>query len=258
MNRLVIVNLLFCFLTDGDPNSGSEDSHSLLVRQLNARDAIIFSYTVGDVTKLIPKAMSCVSNGVWADLSDPSNLVGQMTNYFQYIAALKDPVISYVEPYLDTSGAGTLTSCSLAVFDPNPQIVPSTLIGVVSVSYQMSVLQAQSNDALSIDALISSLSAHSKICKIKNFTACQLEQLRSLTVGDYSICNATFYNSACLKPELPPRCAATPYVKPFCNDNGPSYDYLKQSCCPGCTGNRIGNHYHLLLLLLPLLPHVLN
>lgn len=126
------------FLTDGIATVGAVDEALLKrVREDNLYDTVIFSYSLGsNADHVLPKKLACDTNGVWSFINDGGSLIDEMSQFYEYFAALSqhDDVV-WVEPYEDASGAGILTTASLAVF------AESNLIGVVGVDLLIADLE---------------------------------------------------------------------------------------------------------------------
>lgn len=79
------------------------------------------------------KRIACENGGVWSYVSDSGDLRSQMAHFYEYFAQLRattdTETVVWVEPYLDASGAGRMTTASKAIYDYD--VIPPQLIGVV-------------------------------------------------------------------------------------------------------------------------------
>lgn len=168
------------FLTDGNPTSGttSESGILSLVNSLESfKKAIIFSYALGSTAnRSIPKAISCMRNGIFEAIDNVDNLNIRLNSYFVTLSLgmnVSKPV--WAEPYEDSSGLGIMTTCSIPVYDRS--VSPIRFIGVVGIDILMSYFyQIEPNkDVVSRKLLSKSLSA----CTNSDATECQINTLRT-------------------------------------------------------------------------------
>lgn len=164
------------------------------------------------------------------------NLRDRMNQYYAYFATLRsglDTQAVWVEPYEDATGAGEMTTASIAVYDDS--VTPPVLVGVVGVDILTKDLSAVEPN---YGNLLKFLSARSSKCPTLQITDCELELIRMSTVdtGLFSgddvnqfRCNASL---VCPEPEENPCVQARSYEE-FCSVVD-EWDYSDHACCPGC------------------------
>jgi len=185
------------FLTDGEDSTGN-DNLAANINALNvassrgdgsgegdaANKAIMFTYSLGSgAAREIPKQIACDSNGIWSPVTDNGNIRGQMSHFYDFFSSQRssgDSRVAWVEPYLDSSGAGMMTTASKAMYDKS--VSPPKLIGVVGVDILMTSIQKSANADGSGDptALLAALARRSATCVDFNTdNKCTLAALRT-------------------------------------------------------------------------------
>eukprot|EP00730_Choanoeca_flexa_P016356 TRINITY_DN7704_c0_g1_i1.p1 TRINITY_DN7704_c0_g1~~TRINITY_DN7704_c0_g1_i1.p1 ORF type:complete len:661 (+),score=122.10 TRINITY_DN7704_c0_g1_i1:35-2017(+) len=184
------------FLTDGDPTAGVTnqaqledilDRRQTTFRNRRNREAVWFTYSLGRLaSEDIPKSFACRTNGIWSPIvdADANGLRSQMGHYYDYFSSLRadgDTHITWVEPYLDASGAGLMTTASRALYDRT--VTPPKLIGVVGVDLLMEDIERVEPDfALQLQVLKS----RSFTCPRVSASECELKVLRQTSYVDRS------------------------------------------------------------------------
>lgn len=194
------------FLTDGEPTVGRSGS-DLLDGIRNAYDSHVakgnnlvgFTYSLGnDVSGAndLMRDIACAMGGIWTAVQDGGDLRGAMGHYYEYFSQLRAtgdvsrPV--WVEPYIDASGAGEMTTASLAVYDET--LSPPKLIAVVGVDLLTTDIKEIEPD---FQSLLSALVSRSESCPnidvTTNEAKCQRKILRET---DYTSKSALFVSTA--------------------------------------------------------------
>ena len=221
------------FLTDGFPNKGSTSQQYLvdLVEQRNTRKARIFTYTFGSLSGAeLARDIACATNGVYAHINDHGNLREQMSQYYDYFAAINTAnadEVTWVEPYADAVGAGILVTASKAVYTNS---TPRQLIGVVGVDVLVTDLEeAAKRDNLDHTELIRRLASRNACPVVSNLTTCELDAIR--VQGNGETCSDR------LTCDLSPENNCSEYFNiSYCNYTEQRYEknpdsYREESCC---------------------------
>jgi len=160
-NSIAVENTANCpngrvilFLTDGLITQGLSDQPLYdLIAKLNAPyNLTIFTYGLGSeatgaTAAATLKEIACANNGIWTPISDTGlTLIQEMSSYYQYFAALNagQQQVVWVEPYIDDSGAGNLTTASIAVYDDT--VYPPVHLGVIGVDLKLEDMVAVQPD----------------------------------------------------------------------------------------------------------------
>lgn len=222
------------FLTDGLPNKGITSQESLisLVEQRNTHNARIFTYTFGSLSGAsLARGIACATSGVYAHINDHGNLREQMSQYYDYFAAIKTASsneVTWVEPYQDAVGAGLLVTASKAVYTNSS---PQYLIGVVGVDVLVKDLEnAAKNAGLNHTQLIHKLAMQNTCPMLSNFTSCELNAIRvkgnGETCSDGQVCDSFPEEESC---PVDLNISYCDYVEQrFLND---AQLYREESCC---------------------------
>ena len=227
------------FLTDGHPTQGniqSESGLSDLVQQLNTNGdgspkATVFTYTLGSgASASIPLAIACGNQGIYAHVDDGGNLRGQMSQYYDYYASLRragDERVTWVEPYVDASGAGMLVTASKAVYDDE------RLLGVVAVDILVSDLETVGQQSgIDFEGVVSRLALRNTCpsIDIANVSECELNSIRSSNGG------TTCGSEICNEPSST-ACPASVSSINYCSFQLQRYmsptAYRQEACCGG-------------------------
>ena len=175
------------FVLQGKPSQGTTNPDTIVstVSSLNtaAINAAIFSYSLGSGADLTTtKKLACNSNGAFAAIEDDSeSLRTQMSRYYEYYSTLRRdvPSVVWAEPYMDASGAGEMTTASIALYDN--RTTPQSLIGVLGIDVLTTTLRELEPNA---DTMLRRLVSHSALscADISNLDVCDMEILRSRDV----------------------------------------------------------------------------
>jgi len=168
------------FLTDGVPSTGITTQTELINYidgLLYLKKAVVFSYSLGDTANsVIPAAISCLRNGVHEHISNIGELTQKLNSYFTTLSLgmnVQKPL--WVEPYIDASGLGEMTTCSMPVYDRS--VNPIRFLGVVGIDLLMETfLKVQIiKDVIVNELVLRSNSA----CTNSNANECQINTLRN-------------------------------------------------------------------------------
>ena len=214
------------FLTDGIPSHGITDQQEFLIffetlEQLR-KATTIFAYALGDNSvSQIPMAISCRRSGIFEAITNIEELSGKLNSYFRTLSLgmdIKSPL--WVEPYLDSSGLGEMTTCSIPVYDRT--VTPSRFLGVVGIDVMMDdfYFYEASKDIIIKYLILKSMSA----CTNSDTTECQINTMRPIQYR-------------CAPPD--PNCQISlewdlckkPLKNIFCNNIVPEGKKLEDSCC---------------------------
>ena len=234
------------FLTDGEDGT-QNDNLAADINALNvassggdgsgegdaANKAIVFTYSLGSgAARDIPKQIACDSNGIWSPVTDNGNIRGQMSHFYDFFSSQRssgDSRVAWVEPYLDASGAGMMTTASKAMYDKS--VSPPKLIGVVGVDILMTSIQKSANADGSGDptALLAALARRSATCVDFNTdNKCTLAALRTADHSDSSSFSALL-DGVDEVDETERLCSDDPTT---CGDNEPKCNSLSSGVPP--------------------------
>uniref|UniRef100_A0A6B2L1C9 VWFA domain-containing protein n=1 Tax=Arcella intermedia TaxID=1963864 RepID=A0A6B2L1C9_9EUKA len=223
---------LILFLTDGVANLGAVDDALLgEIATLNAGvDAKIFTYSLGaQAAVLLPKAIACANNGVWAQINDGGDLSSQMGNYYNYLASsiINRTRAVWTEPYVDASGAGLVVTVAKAFYDETAS--PPLFLGVVGIDVKVDELLAVATS----DQLLEYLVYRAIMCPVVSITPCGLEFMRSQVVNENGATSKCEVNLTCPERDIPQQsCLQQGIDYGFCNVVAGS-EYTKEAaCCP--------------------------
>jgi len=213
------------FLTDGSPTAGLQ-TESELTSYINGleylKKAIIFSYSLGTGSAVdIPKAFACMRNGIFEKIDVASDLNSKMNSYFVTLSLgmnISKPL--WVEPYIDASGLGEMTTCSIPVYDRS--VTPIRLIGVIGIDILMGTFYKvePSKDVITSKLISKSMSA----CTNSDATECQINTLRD---ENY---RCTAYDGSCSMVQIDWTTCPNSLDNVFCNTDKKIPDY-KDTCC---------------------------
>ena len=168
------------FLTDGIPTAGLKEEEQLTTfidGLMSLKKAIIFSYSLGaNASSSIPKAISCMRNGIFEMVSNVGDLSIKLNSYFVILSlGMKIEKAIWVEPYTDFSGLGELTTCSIPVYDRS--VNPYILLGVIGIDISLYDMMVIEPDVTVITKKL--ISKSMSACTNSDATECQINTLRS-------------------------------------------------------------------------------
>jgi len=213
------------FLTDGSPTTGLQ-SQSELTAHIDSLDylkkAIIFSYSLGSGSAVdIPKAFACMRGGIFETIDNVSDLNKKMNSYFVALSlGMNVTKALWVEPYIDASGLGEMTTCSIPVYDRS--VTPIRLIGVIGIDILMDTFYKveTSKDVITKKLISKSMSA----CTNSDATECQINTLRD---ENY---RCSVYDGSCNMVQIDWTTCPNALSNVFCNTMR-SGVVVKDSCC---------------------------
>ena len=236
------------FLADGSPTSGDSSTSGILSgiesgqQQLSGggnNPAYIFTYSFGSdgsSSDELMKSIACNNMGIWAPVSDTSSsaLRSQMGGYYELFATLRaesdTETVTWVEPYEDASGAGMMTTASLAIYDHT--VAPPKLVGVVGVDLLTKDIAAVSED---YEGFLAQITQRSSPCPAVDTTSaayrCQLHLLRKKELV-MSSSFATTSNADRTCPNAPSGCVAP--VPQCTNSSGSGSSSVNGLSSPYC------------------------
>jgi len=213
------------FLTDGIPSRGITDQQEFLVffetlDQL--RKATIFAYTLGNnVDTQIPMALACRRTGYFEAILNIDELNIKLNSYFKTLILgmdIKSPL--WVEPYIDSSGLGEMSTCSIPVYDRT--VNPPLFLGVLGIDVMMDdfFLYEPSREIIIKTLILKSMNT----CTNDETTECQINTMRPMTYR-------------CSPPD--PKCQLSlqwevckkPLKNIFCNKIIEEGKSLEDTCC---------------------------
>lgn len=211
-------------MTDGVPSSGITDEVELLSFIDNLeflKKAIIFTYALGsDSIASVPMKIACMRNGIFEVILTNSELVKALSSYFIAIRlGMNNTRPLWVEPYIDMSGLGLLTTCSIPVYDRT--VTPFRFLGVIGMDISMAdMLKLEPNINKITSALID---MGNQECNDSSAIGCQMASLRNpkyKCVGEVTTCAAIDF----------PVCN-NPIDNVFCNTMAPPLTSFAETCC---------------------------
>lgn len=178
---------IILFLTDGFAQD--EESSVAAIAALTvgaARETYIFTYAMSSAADtVLPKAIACANNGVFAVINDGTDPLSQMQGYFQFIAAgFASTTVRWTTPYQDALGLGQMVSGALPVYDRRNPDHP-LLVGVVGADVTIAELE----DFADFKSVVAALVARSAECPVINLTDCRMQKLREKESSE-SVCPA--------------------------------------------------------------------
>jgi len=213
------------FLTDGIPSKGITDQQELLIffETLDElRKSTIFSYSLGNNSDTqIPMAIACRRNGIFEAIINIEDLTEKLNSYFSTLSLgmnINSPL--WVEPYLDSSGLGEMTTCSIPVYDRT--VSPIRFLGVVGIDVMMDDFYTYeaSRNLIIKNLILKSMSA----CTNSDATECQINTMRPMKYRCAPLdpnCQISLQWDFCKKP----------LKNIFCNSIIEEGKTLQDSCC---------------------------
>jgi len=215
------------FLTDGTPTSGiiiEEELKHFIDNLYFIKKAIIFAYSLGpNSLSNIPQSIACMRNGIFEWIQDVNELYLKLNSYFVILSLGMDiskPL--WVEPYIDASGLGEMTTCSIPVYDRS--VTPFIFLGVIGIDVLVDEFyKTESSREVIQNILISkSMSA----CVNSNISECQINTIRE----DKFKCSTS--NQSCNKIKIIWDICPNTLNNIFCNkDQGNGVPANKDPCC---------------------------
>lgn len=130
------------FVSDGENNNGETQNpilYDLINQEMakytsrNKEPPTIFTYSFGDqANEEAPKQIACLSDGIWAQITDEQDLSESMGAYHKYFSyglsdASNADFVAWSPPYVFSTGGGLGITVSAPVYDRNAQ--PPILAG---------------------------------------------------------------------------------------------------------------------------------
>ena len=238
------------FLTDGVPTAGEKNEDALVSkiqawnrREDNSTRAFVFTFAVGTVVQTsTAKAIACGNNGIFSRISDEGRIRDKLSQYYDFLSAFiigKDVV--WVEPYVDASGLGNVTTVSRAVHDRT--VFPPELVGVVAVDILATDLQKADPDNWMEG--ISSLASQARCADVHSkLSPCTLKALRAAKGNTESVCPSSIELN-CNDTESDQKnttkltCGSVSNIPNICNSTRSHYQ--EEACCIGSSLETLPN-----------------
>ena len=178
---------IILFLTDGVATDGASTVVEIQSLRATVTGRVhIFTYAMSSsADTVVPKAVACDNDGVFATINDGTDPLTEMQSYFRFIATgLDSDTVRWTTPYEDAFGLGQMVTGARAVYDRRDASNP-LLVGVVGADVTMSELEQYAD----FRTVVGELVARGSGCPTISLTDCQMQKLRERE-SSASVCPA--------------------------------------------------------------------